>query len=130
KADLFQNVAGLLQHGIGMLKIALLHGSFSLVDQRVRQVMTLSLEVTEKADGLTGKLIRLAGAVQTQQAQTGLLGNFCRLEMHVMLLKDGAAARKEQQCLAVVALCGINLGDVEFLTCYGDLLLLMGGKAS
>src|SRR5437763_15947117 len=50
--------------------------------------------------------------------------------MNIVLLKDGTAARKEQQCLAVVPLCCINLGNVEFLTCDRYLLLLICGKGS
>src|SRR5947209_8536876 len=90
----------------------------------------MPLRLAEKFDRFISELICFAGAVQTQQAQTCSLGNFGCLELHIVLLKDGTAARKEQQCPAVMSLCCINLGNVEFLTCDRYLLLLIGGKGS
>ena len=64
----------------------------------------MALVCTEVSYSLTCQLIRLAHTIEMHQAATYLLGNFRGLEVHIVLLKDSAAAIKQQQGLAKMAL--------------------------
>lgn len=128
ETNLFQKNTGLLQLLVGIAILSLEHSSFSLVHERMCQAIPVSRRLTEIGDGLTSKLIGFTCTIETQQAKTRLLGNLCRLIVQAVTLKDGTTAIEEQQSLAEVPLCCVNLGDVQFLSRYGDLLPLLAGE--
>ncbi len=88
----------------------------------------MSQRLTEIDNRLTSKFIGFTRTIETQQAMTCLLGNLCLLIVQAVTVKNGTTAIEEQQGLAVVPLRSVNLGDVQFLSRYGDLLPLLAGK--
>src|SRR5438876_11344018 len=93
------------------------------------QVMPVSRRLTEVANRLFCQLIRFLYSIQTQQTQACLLGHFRRLELHVVTLKERAAAIEEEQRLTIMPLSCINQCDVQFLPRYRNLLSLVIGKS-
>src|SRR5260370_28194307 len=92
------------------------------------QVMPMSWRFAEIGNCLTSKLIYFPCTIQAQQTETRLLSNLCRLKLHGMFLKDSKAAIEEQERLAIVSLCCVDLGNIQFFSRYRNFLSLVTGK--
>jgi hypothetical protein len=95
KTPFFQEITGFLQHRVSFAKMAFEHGRLGLVHQRVRQVMTMSVELAEKGYRFGSQFVRFAGAIEAYQAEADLQGDFRSLRVKVLLLEDGAALIEE-----------------------------------
>ncbi len=82
----------------------------------------------EKSDRFPRQFVGFAGAVQTHEAVTDMLRHFRRLKLHPMLLERLAALIKEQECVAVVALEGIDHSNVQLFSRHIDLLSFVRGE--